>query len=207
MRQYGNSPIIRALVDYIRQYYNIDLAADQFYDKVWNIDTAGTYGLDVWGRIVVIDRYFTVPGQIEAFGHDTGVVDWAPFNVEPFAPVEQTTETYKLENDAYRVLILAKAMSNVFGRSCQEINRMLSLLFSGRGNAYALDLGSMRMRYVFEFYLEAFERAIVHDREIFARPAGVLVEIAEIPSNEFFGFSEANDGYLPFNEGVFYTGG
>jgi len=121
-------------------------------------------------------------------------------------PMEISTETFRLSDDAYRLLILAKAMSNIFGRSAQEINAMLRHLFQDRGNCYVLDLGNMRLRYVFEFFLEPFERAIVRNTEVFARPAGVLSEAVEIPSLTFFGFGEANDDYLPFNDGTFYAG-
>ena len=206
MRQFKSSPVIQTLVEQDYQDFNPETFVEDFYNKIWNIDTADTLGLDIWGRIVNIGRYLEIPGELEAFGFDTGIADWSPFNDQPFATREHSTDTYRLTNDAYRKLILAKAMSNVFCRSCQEINQMLMLLFHDRGNSYVLDLGSMRMRYVFEFTLEPFERAIVHNTEIFARPAGVLAEVKEIPSFEFFGFAEAGDDYLPFNDGTFYAG-
>lgn len=202
MRQYANSPIIQALVEDIRDYYDAEGLTKRFYDKIWNLDTASTYGLDIWGRIVDIGRYLTIDGELDVIGFDTADLAWNPFNQAPFVPEEVSTQTYRLEDNAYRKLILAKAMSNIFGRSAQGLNNMLTLLFEGRGKAYALDLGGMRMRYVFEFELEPYERAIVHNEKIFARPAGVESEAKELPSY-LFGF--APDAQ-PFNQGMFWQG-
>lgn len=201
MKQYENSPIIQQLVDFYRQIFGVDIEED-FYNKIWNIDTASTYGLDIWGRIVGIGRYLTIPGQVDAFGFNTGVDDWTPFNNAPFYPEEVSTETYRLDDDAYRRLILAKAMSNVFGRSCQEINYMLTQLFMDKGVAYVLDMGKMKMRYVFEFFLEPYEQAIVSESGVFGRPAGVDVEILQLPDNTYFGFFGSD--FETFNQGVFF---
>lgn len=203
MKQYNNSPIIQQIIGFWQQYFCADTEED-FYNLIWNIDTASSYGLDIWGRIVGIGRYLTIPGQVDAFGFDTGVSDWAPFDVAPFYPDEVSTDTYRLKDDAYRQLILAKAMSNIFGRSAKDINYMLTQLFKNRGAAYVLDLGSMQMRYVFEFFLEPYEYAIVAESGVFGRPAGVKTEILEAPDYTYFGFSEADDDYEPFNSGSFF---
>lgn len=203
MKQYANSPIIQNLVDKIRQWYDAGLISDEFYNQIWNIDTAGTYGLDVWGRIVVIGRYLEIVDEIKAFGFENATEDWEPFDVEPFAPEEQTTSTFRLENDVYRKLILTKAMKNISSNSIPDINQILNLLFGEDKSAFVLDLGNMKMRYVFEFYLEAFERAIFQNENLVPRPCGVGVEMFEFPNNEFFGFYEMGDAAMPFDDGVF----
>lgn len=206
MRQYANSPVIQT----IRNFYFEDLDAtkfsDDFYNNVWNIETAGTYGLDFWGKVVNISRYFKIPAEEEVFGFNTGAKDWYPFSNKPFVSIERTTNTFRLENDAYRTLIYAKAMSNIFGRSCKNFNRMLAILFGDRGGAYVLDLGDMRIRFVFEFFLTPYEKVIIQNRDVFPRPAGVDDEYLEIPPRYYFGFDMPGGNYKPFNDGIFYAG-
>lgn len=55
MRQYAASPVIQQLVSDRATYFAADWQ-DQFYNYYWNIDTAAGVGLDIWGRIVVVDR-------------------------------------------------------------------------------------------------------------------------------------------------------
>lgn len=205
MKQYANSPIIQNLVDKIRQWYDSGLISDEFYNQIWNVDTAGTYGLDVWGRIVVIGRYLEVLEESDYFGFESPSISWEPFNQAPFKPKEQSTSTYRLENDAYRKLILTKAMKNISDNSIPGINHILQLLF-GDKSAFVLDLGNMKMRYVFEFYLKAFEKAIFQNETLIPRPCGVKVEVVEFPKNEFFGFNGMEDAQ-PFNQGIFFSKG
>src|SRR5260221_2382599 len=59
--QYANSPIITQLISNFFQYVDPTVNIDAFYDFVWNLDTAKGYGLDVWGRIVGVQRQLNVP--------------------------------------------------------------------------------------------------------------------------------------------------
>lgn len=206
MRQYANSPTIQTLIGYFQQDINADKFLEDFYNDVWDLETCGTYGLDVWGKIVNISRYLEVPEEPNVFGFETSDNAWFPFNNQPFATSQTTTQTYRLEDDAYRTLIYAKAMSNVFGRSCKNFNRMLSILFKDRGGCYVLDLGNMRIRFVFEFYLEPYEKLIIENRNVFPRPAGVLDDYLEIPPYDYFGFDVEGGTYQPFNQAVFFSG-
>jgi hypothetical protein len=76
--QYGNSS---KLLGMLTSFY---AAADQtqnfesFYDNIWNIETANGYGLDVWGRIVGINRVLEVVST-EWFGFQEslpGCLSW-----------------------------------------------------------------------------------------------------------------------------------
>ena len=203
MRQYGNSPVIQSLVSNLEQYFDADTFVDEFYDQIWNIDTANSFGLDIWGRIVGIDRYLNVKKQETNFGFNTPNKSFAPFNVAPFRNGDPSTTTYRLNDDAYRKLIMVKAFSNIVRPNAPAINQILQYLFDGK-RCYVLDLGSMAMRYVFAFYLQPYERAIV-ESDVFSRPAGVRVEIVEIPQPNVFGFNEAGQESAPFNQGTFYT--
>ena len=48
MKQYANSPVLQVLVANLEAYFDPKVAIDTFYDQIWNIDTANSYGLDIW---------------------------------------------------------------------------------------------------------------------------------------------------------------
>ncbi|MCM1513241.1 MAG: DUF2612 domain-containing protein [Oxalobacter formigenes] len=202
--QYQNSPKLSQLVDFVYQHYDAQAVIDKFYEIVVNIDTAKGFGLDIWGRIVGVGRYLTVTPQNKNFGFNTPNNSFTPFNVAPFRNGEPVTDTYRLNDNAYRKLIFVKAMANIVRPNAPAINNILQYLFDGK-RCYVLDLGNMAMRYVFAFYLQPYERAII-ESEYFPRPAGVRVEILEIPEPNIFGFHEGGESCAPFNQGTFYNG-
>jgi len=125
---------------------------------------------------------------------------------------EGLTSNFRLSDNAYRQLILAKAAANITNGSIAAINGILRSLFPGRGNAYVAEgnggqgtwfgfqeehdalgfnqapfysgqaLGSMKMVYVFKFALTAVERTIVQNSGVLPKPTGVAV-FYSIPGN------------------------
>jgi hypothetical protein len=61
LSQYANSPIITQLIDNFFAYLDQTQNLDSFYDLIMNLDTAQGYGLDVWGRIVGVNRVLQIP--------------------------------------------------------------------------------------------------------------------------------------------------
>lgn len=205
MKQYSASPIIQQLIDDRYGYFHTGWQGE-LYAIVWNVDTAQGFGLDIWGRIVVISRQLQIPEDAEYFGYNTGAPQsWSPFNVESFFTGPGETQTFILADAAYRVLILAKALSNISATDSMSLNKVLQQLFPGRGRAWVNDLGGMAMRFVFEFPLESWEKAVLTNGGVIPRPAGVGAYILEVPEDTF-GFGEAADS-LPFGEGTFLSEG
>ena len=204
--QYANSPIILSLIESINDAIDPQVNIDDFYNKVWNILTAEGYGLDVWGRIVNIGRILTIPGG-KTFGFEEGTtVDFDPFNQSNFYSGIPTTLNYALSDDAYRVLILAKALSNISKTSIFICNKILMQLFAGRGNAYVSDTGNMSARLTFEFALLPFEIAILKQSGAFFNPTGVRFDILDIEIPYTFGFAEAGYSAAGFNNGTLFAG-
>lgn len=56
LSQYACSPTINALIAAWNQAFDPSAWINDWYDKIWNLDTAQGYGLDVWGRIVGVER-------------------------------------------------------------------------------------------------------------------------------------------------------
>ncbi len=120
--EYGNSSTIGQLIANMNENLDPSADIDNFYNVVWNVDTAIGFGLDIWGEIVGVSReIFTDP------------------------------VTY-LDDDAFRSLILLKALSNISIDSAPSINQLLQN-WLGPVRAYVQDLGQMALSYVFEFPL------------------------------------------------------
>lgn len=175
-----------------------------FYNAVWNVDTAVGFGLDVWGKIVGVSRLLNVPGNdpIVGFDNASDPNDWTPMSQGRFARQGETTTTYELPDDAYRTLILTKALANIVSTTAPALNQLLRNLFPNRGRAFVRDLGNMAMQFVFNFSLTPVEYAILTQSNVMPHPAGVFYSVAVISSG-FFGF-QGCDGAQPFNVGVFY---
>ena len=203
MKQYAASPVIRQLVSDRKSYFPTTWQ-DQFYDVVWNVDTAQGFGLDIWGRIVGVGREVQIPAD-DYFGFSSAPQSWSPFGEDSFYTGPASTSTFRLADPAFRVLILAKALANIADVDASSLNRVLQRLFPDRGRAWVNDLGSMSMRAVFEFPLESWEFAVLTMGGVFPRPAGVGVKIAQIPVDTF-GFAESGDSE-PFGQGTFLNSG
>lgn len=172
--EYGQSPTIQALISIFNQWIDPGANIDQFYNDIWNIDTATGYGLDVWGRIVGVGRVLKITTAAGFFGFDeAGNVSANPFNSAPFYSGQQINSNFIVADDGFRVLILAKALANICNGAIPAINQILLLLFPNRGNCYVVDGLNMTMQYVFTFALTPVEAAIVSQSGILPRMTGV----------------------------------
>lgn len=182
--QYANSPAIYQLISSMNDYIGPAADIDNFYNLLWNVDTAEGYGLDVWGRIVGVGRVLQVAsGTYFGFAEAGDVTSESPLNSGgPFFSGGSTTGNFEMSDDAFRVLIFAKALANICDGSIPAINQVLVNLFPGRGNAYLTDGLDMTMTYTFVFspVLTPVEFAIVSQSGVLPRPAGVAATVVQI---------------------------
>jgi hypothetical protein len=210
LSQYANSPTIVSLIESLNGCIDPSVDIDAFYSNIWNVDTAVGYGLDVWGRIVGLPngRILKIPStEINLGFNESGDQSATSFGSGVFYNGAQNTQNFALADDAFRTLILVKAMANILDGSIPSYNRLLQLLFAGRGRCYVNDMGNMQMRFTFEFTLQPFELAILTQSGILPRPTGVQAFVMSINLPYVFGFSEAGPASaVPFGQGAFYTG-
>jgi len=185
--QYGNSATITQLILNMNEYIDPRIDIDNFYNYVWNVETAQGFGLDIWGRIVQIDRMINVP------------VDTPNPGGLPFTP-----GVYSMSDDEYRHVILIKALANITNCTAGNLNQLLQKLFATRGRCYALDMGGMTMRLTFEFWLKPYEYVILTTTGVSPRPAGVLGNVFQVDVPTTFGFAESIH-LQPFDQGSFYV--
>lgn len=200
MSQYANSPRLMSIITSLWDAIDPAKFTDVFYQLVMDIPNAGTYGLDNWGRIVGISRTVnSVNPSGEYFGFDDG---FYPFNERPFSAPGSGTDTWELSNDAYRTLILLKALANIIYASAPNINALMRSMFSKP--CYCLITGHMQMRYVFEFELSAHEHFLVFSTDILPRPCGVDISLI-ISADPAVTFGFYGSGLQPFGQGAFYN--
>lgn len=181
--QYGNSPTLLQMIERFNGYIDPATDIDNFFNTIWNVETATGYGLDVWGRIVVVPRVLHI-GTVDYFGFQ-GPSDASglPWNQAPFYNGEATTMNFALSDDAYRQLIYAKALKNICDGSVFAINNILLLLFGPTsqmpvaGDSYCTDDGNMTMTYTFHGTLSPVQSAIIFQSGVLPQPNGVTITV------------------------------
>lgn len=201
MSQYANSPIICNLIASINDCIDPAKSIADFYKLAFNIKTAQGFGLDIWGRIVGVNRNISIPpDDVEAFGFKTSPQSFQPFNSQPFSSAGARFSAYRLSDERFRTLIMIKAAANILNATAPNINKYLRMIFPDK-RVYFLITGHMKGRYFFEFIPNKFERHIIYNLGLLPRPSGVLIDYRESPPMGIFGFS--GTGFQPFNQGSF----
>lgn len=206
--QYANAPALTRLIGNIFAYLDQTANFDAFFDYIWNVDTAQGVGLDIWGRIVGVNRVLQVTaGDWLGFNEASPGAD--PFGQGAFYSGAPLTSNFALSDDAFRLLIFAKAAANITNGSIPAINQILLGLFPNRGNAYVTEgvndgtwfgfeeslnsvgfnqasfyagssIDTMTMTYSFAFHLTPVELAIVQNSGVLPKPTGVKASVVII---------------------------
>lgn len=181
--QYANSPIITALCTNFAQYVDPTVNLSQFYDTIWNVDTAQGYGLDVWGRIVGVTRVLQIPGSITSpylgFEEPGTPATLTPFGQAPFFSGQSSVNNLTLSDTQFRTLIFAKALANICDGSIPAVNQLLLNLFPNLGNSYVADGLNMTETYTFSSALSSSQLAIVQNSGVIPRTSGVKALISQ----------------------------
>ena len=177
--QYANSTKMVKFIDKSAVVLGASGDLSNFYQTVFNIDTAVGFGLDIWGSILNIPRSLLIT-------------------------LNNVDQQYTMSDDEYRLILKLACAKNISDATCASIYQSLSLIFSNYGNIYVSDLGSMHLRYSFEFLLPNTMYAILSATGVIPKPAGVNVELYEIPSRKIFGFN--GQELDNFDNGTFFQG-
>ena len=174
LSQYSDSPTLCQIVADINAWIDPSYDLDQFFNLLWNPDTAEGYGLDRIGRVVGIGRVLTVASGVYLGFSGVSGASGDSFNAGIFYSGQPTTGNFSLTDEAYRKLIFAKAAANITNGSIPAINYILmNVLFPNRGNAYVKDNLNMTLTYTFDFALYPFEVSIVTATAVLPTPCGV----------------------------------
>lgn len=193
--QYGASPHIIGIVEAAAKQLDPTGDIRTFYNEVFNPKTAHGIGLDIWGRIVGAGRYLSVDNE-DFFGFYGSQLN--PFDQAPFF-VSGDTDHFRLDDEAFRTLIFLKAAANIGNATLPGIKEVLTALFDEP--VLVMNIGEMKVRIVFTFYLTAYQRALFAEYGILNLGGGVGFEYYQIEPQNTFGFN--GSGLQPFNQGIF----
>lgn len=178
--QYANSPIITTLILNLFAYLDQTANIEAFFDDIFNIESAQGYGLDVWGRILGVNRVLQVQAG-DYFGFEEALPGSETFGQGIFYSGAPLTSNYPLSDAAYRPLLLTKAAANITDCSIPAINQILLSLFPNRGACYVTDGLNMTMTYTFKFALTPLDIAIVEQSGALPKPVGVKATVVISP--------------------------
>ena len=184
LSQYANSPTLNRLVYNMNQYVDPSVNITAWYNDVWNINTAVGYGLDVWGRIVGVNRVLTISNTSDFGFSGPAGASGVPWNQGTFYNGGSLTSNYTLSDPAFQILILAKALFNISNGSIPATNQILINLFGPNGliplvgNSYVADGLNMTQIYTFPSALPPTALSIVQSSGVLPRSCGVLASIS-----------------------------
>ncbi len=180
--QYANSPHLLKLIDFFAQNVIACPFFDRFYREVWNLDTAGNYGLQVWGNIVGINRTIR---SLSNF--------WVGFNEETLLLARPFNETLdratfwngrdSLYNDLYlnannfKKVIYVKAAANISDGSIASLNKILMMLFSDKGQIYIQDNQDMTATVIANWKITPTDASLLMTIFSVLMPAGVGINL------------------------------
>lgn len=203
--QYAASPTIRALVDGVNALVDPRADIQLFFDKIFNVRTAEGIGLDIWARIVGVDRTIYVDDLSGNFGFFlTGEQEWEPWDQGTFySPETSQRGSYKIPDEAFRQFIFWKALANISTADCYTLNRLLTQLFDRP--VIVTETGVMQIRITTTSPLEDWQRAVLAQYGLFGKPAAVGYEFWTIET-PVMGFVIDGDNYQPLGQAPFYSG-
>jgi hypothetical protein len=184
--QYQNAPKFTQLLNLLAGYLLIPI--ELFYATYFNLQTAGTQGLNNWGVILNQSNNILVTQNINRYGFENG---------SPPSPIDvgypqnfghgnfsNDTQTTILSNDEYRVLLQFIYSSYVIDcsvRSCTDIiNTYIQNQYNNPAYHCYITEGNMTFTYAFNFTLQPFEIAIFITNGKLPRPAGIAYEVTYI---------------------------
>lgn len=220
--QYGNSPTIKKLLWAFRGHIRPDVDIQEFYKNIMDIDTATGKGLDIWGRIVGVDRNIYIDDSYvdyPLFGFKGGGKNANPFNqgvfYDPANVITGDRVLVTLDDGNYRRLILFKALANISTADMATINQLSAKLYEDEGlpctnivdegtlpNGDKYNTSPMYVRFIWrKNEISNLDKLLFNEGVVISLPAGVQYDVKIISKDPLFGF--AGSGLNPFNQGAF----
>lgn len=185
--QYNSSPTLQSLLAQKQAWYDENQSEfwTDWYNNVFNLQTADAFGLSVWAIILNVPIIVVVqpPSGVIGFGFSPNYENFTHGNFYAVQGAQQ------LSVEQAR-LVLRMRYFQLTTRGCiPEINRFYNMLFKPYGAVHLLDNHDMTIEYVFRFVIPSQLNYIFKNYDILARPAGVSVSYSSVPSIPF-GFDQ-----------------
>ena len=175
--QYDKASRLKSILDNKSDFVQKNVA--DFWEKwtreVFNINTAGTFGLNIWGSFLDVER--------PTYTDDTGA-------------------TVVFTDDQYRTIIKGRLMLMMSNGSVHDINAYLDYLFPNKP-VFCIDYHNMSISLIFYYTPSAEELAIIKSDGFLPRPAGVNVDYVIVEPDKVFGFD--GQELSTFDNGTFLS--
>lgn len=166
-----------------------------WYNDVFNLQTANDFGLTVWA--VILGLPLTITNPVIDTGDKWGFGEFRfNFSRGNFAP---SSIGIALSTSEKRIILRLRYFQLVTRCAIPEINEFLKSVFADLGSVYVLDGLNMTMNYVFTFVPNDNLLQVIQQFDVLPRPVGVGINYV-ITAIETFGFGEFHRN---FNRGNF----
>lgn len=190
--QYCNALRLNSILKSMTDFYQKDVEqfVSDWYKDVFNLKTANSFGLNIWGRILGAPRPTITPQNfgIDANGafrfknantgtwHSVWLSGVTPqINVEKNPVANPTLYPILLDDETYRLGLLAKLFLLNSNASIADINKFLKYLFPNKV-VYVQDNYNMTMSIIFEFVPTQTDLTIITYEPFSPRPMGVYMD-------------------------------
>ena len=191
--QYNEATNLQSLLQQKQDWYDTNQTQfwTDWYNNVFNLETANEFGCAVWAIILGIPISAIVP----------------PTSPQPtwgFGGFNQNFTHGNFSNTGSSVVSLTLEQQRYYQLTSNGtvplINAMLKSLFGSQGVAYVLDGLDMTCEYVFTFQPSSEVLFVLEQFDLLPRPAGVGIRLT-ILGSPIFGFGQYNEN---FNNGNYY---
>jgi hypothetical protein len=184
--QFQQAENLSNLLTEINPYLEID--TNQFWLDYFNIDTAKTFGLENWGRILDFSNDVKKISSDQVFGFDVGAPPTDPATGYPqnFDHGNFWSGTYTsitLTNPVYRIFLKLRFLVLHCNFSWQSIVNVMNIYAKMYNTAYEVtvtEVSNMRINFHFNYVLQSFEKYLFLDRKILPVPTGVSYTVTHL---------------------------
>lgn len=196
--QYNEAERLEALVRAKQAWYDENQTQffTNWYDDVFNLQTANDFGLAVWAIILGLPLA-VAPNDSSEQNIWGFAADCENFNNGNFAA---TGSTIILTPEQKRLVLRLRYFQLTTRHSVTQANEILKAVF-GEGQVYVSDSLLMKIRYVFTTVPDPQVQFILTNYDLLPRPAGVKADYVVIGDADGFGFGAFHEN---FNNGNFY---
>lgn len=159
--QYNKAERLKSLVQSCQDEFNGNTSQfwDNFYCNIFNIDTADTFGLTVWGNLLGVQRpIYNDNGQLRPYS-----------------------------DNMYRLFLKARIFFMFNNGSVSQLNKYIRFIFPELP-ILVLDNLDMSIDLIFYYTPSAEELTVLSNPDFLPRPSGVGINIKIINPQEVFGF-------------------
>jgi len=175
--QYDSAEKLKSLITQKQAYYDKALTAfwQNWYKNVFDLNTADTFGLNLWGFIL------NLPRQIKS----------------------KSGNVATLNDEQYRILLKGQFLKFKSGGTVPEINEYLKAAFGNLGEIYVLDNLDMSLTLFIGFEPPDWLLWLLENIDFIPRPAGVELKFNIVPQNTLgfngSGLETFNNGTFYYN--------